>query len=110
MGNERQEGATISDAEADRRLQQELQQARSDVIRQSNKIGRSFNKNQLDALTSFTFNTGSGNMRTLLQGGRRSNQEIADSILLYNQAGGNVLRGLQRRRQAERELFLNGYS
>tara|TARA_R110000824_G_scaffold119346_6_gene273408 strand:- start:8032 stop:9243 length:1212 start_codon:yes stop_codon:yes gene_type:complete len=110
VGNERQEGATISDAEADRRLQQELQQARSDVIRQSNKIGRSFNKNQLDALTSFTFNTGSGNMRTLLQGGRRSNQEIADSILLYNQAGGNVLRGLQRRRQAERELFLNGYS
>lgn len=33
---------------------------------------------------------------------------IAEKILLYNKAGGEVLAGLTKRRQAERELFLAG--
>ena len=33
-------------------------------------------------------------------------QGAADQFLRWNKAGGQVLRGLTRRREAERELFL----
>jgi lysozyme len=34
-------------------------------------------------------------------------QGAADAMLMWNKAGGKVLRGLQRRRDAERRLFLS---
>ena len=37
-------------------------------------------------------------------------KEIYDGMLMYNKGSGQVLAGLTRRRQAERELFLNGAS
>lgn len=64
-----------------------------------------FNQNEFDALVSFTFNCGSGNLLKLTNNHRRNKGEIADKILLYNKAGGQVLKGLVRRRQAERDLF-----
>ena len=44
-------------------------------------------------------------MLKLTNNHRRNKGEIADKILLYNKAGGQVLKGLVRRRQAERDLF-----
>lgn len=65
-------------------------------------------QNEFDALASFAFNCGIDNLKKLLKYGQRTKSQIADAILLYNKANGRVLRGLVRRRKAERELFLKG--
>lgn len=67
------------------------------------------NQNMFDALVSFTFNLGVGALAssTLL---KRLNagdyQGAADELPRWVHAGGEKLRGLERRRQAERALFL----
>jgi GH24 family phage-related lysozyme (muramidase) len=61
----------------------------------------------MDALTSFDYNTGS--IRKLLANGTRTKAEIAEKMLLYIKADGERLTGLERRRAAERHIFLNGY-
>lgn len=66
--------------------------------------------NQLNALVSFTYNVGIGNLRksTLLRLLNDGNyQGAANQFLLWNKAGGKVLRGLTIRRQAEKDLFLS---
>ena len=65
-------------------------------------------QNEFDALVSFAFNCGTGNLKKLLKYGQRTKSQIADAILVYNKANGRVLRGLVRRRKAERELFVKG--
>jgi len=66
--------------------------------------------NQYAALVSFAYNVGSGalNSSTLL---RRLNAGdtfgAANELLRWNRAGGRVLAGLTRRREAERALFLS---
>ena len=62
------------------------------------------NDYQRDALISFAFNCGQGNLKKLCAG--RTAAQIADKFLLYNKAGVKKLAGLERRRKAERELFL----
>ena len=64
-----------------------------------------FNQNQFDALVSFTYNCGVKNLKNLTQSGKRTLSQISIKLPLYNKAGGVVLRGLQRRRAAEKELF-----
>lgn len=63
---------------------------------------------EFDALVSFTFNCGSGNLYKLLKGGKRSRDEIASAILLYNKSNGAPLDGLTKRRKEEQLLFLFG--
>lgn len=65
--------------------------------------------NQFSALVSFTFNLGPGNLRssTLLKKLNAGDyQGAADQFSRWNKAGGKVLSGLTRRRNAERALFL----
>ncbi len=67
------------------------------------------NDNQFSALASFTYNVGPGAFRDstllrLLNGGNI--RGAADQFPRWNKAGGRVLAGLTRRRQAERKLFL----
>lgn len=62
------------------------------------------NQNQFDALTSFVYNCGLGNLTTLVKG--RDAATIADKMLLYCKGGGRVLAGLEKRRKKERKLFL----
>lgn len=67
------------------------------------------NQNQFDALVSFTFNVGSGNFRnsTLLKKLNNGDYKGASNeFLRWVRAGGRVLAGLQRRRNAERKMFL----
>jgi len=64
---------------------------------------------EFDALVSFAFNVGERALAgsTLLRLLNQSNRvEAADEFLRWNRAGGRVLAGLTRRRQAERHLFL----
>ena len=65
-----------------------------------------WNQNEYDALVSFTFNCGATNLRALLRNGRRNRSQIAATLPLYRKAGGKVLKGLERRRAAEKALFL----
>ena len=65
-----------------------------------------WNQNEFDALVSFTFNCGSANLRSLLRNGRRNRSQIAATLPLYRKAGGKVIKGLERRRAAEKALFL----
>ena len=69
-----------------------------------NSYERNWNQNQFDALVSFAFNCGVANLKLLVT--NRTNGQIATKIVLYNKAGGKVLKGLVRRRAAEQELFM----
>ncbi|MFJ1518449.1 lysozyme [Acinetobacter sp. ABJ_C1_1] len=66
-------------------------------------------QNQFDALVSFTYNLGETNLSksTLLKKLNAGDyQGAADQFLVWNKAGGKVMKGLVRRREAERSLFL----
>jgi GH24 family phage-related lysozyme (muramidase) len=58
---------------------------------------------QFDALVSFAYNCGIGNLQKLLAG--RNALQVAEAMLKYNKAGGKVLNGLTKRRQTEHDLF-----
>lgn len=66
---------------------------------------------QYDALTSFTFNVGEGNLaRSTLLRKLNSNDCLgaADEFPKWNRAKGKVLRGLTKRRADERAVFITG--
>lgn len=95
------EGMKITQAQADAFLLQDMKKFEGYV----RATGLSLNQNQFDALVSFAYNCGNGNLKTLVK--NRTLPQIADAMLLYNKGGGKVLNGLVRRRKAERELFLS---
>ncbi|MCM3208480.1 lysozyme [Paenibacillus illinoisensis] len=98
------EGMTIKQEQADAMLVKDLAKYEAYVNNPSYvPVTDNLNQNQFDALTSFCYNTGPGNLQTLCKG--RTIAQIAESIPKYNKAGGNVLKGLVRRRQAELDLF-----
>jgi GH24 family phage-related lysozyme (muramidase) len=103
-GADVKQGMVITQAVADKLLMQDVA---SSVAAVNNPfycpITASLNQNQFDALVSFTFNCGAGNLRALCK--NRTAAQIADMIPAYNKAGGKVLKGLVRRRAAEQELF-----
>ena len=68
------------------------------------------NQCHLDAMVSFAFNVGLGNLQasTLrMKYNRQDYAGAADEFLRWNKASGVILAGLVRRRAAERLLFLN---
>lgn len=70
------------------------------------KLGMELTQGQFDALVSFCYNCGAGNLKKLCTG--RTKKQIADAIPLYNKGGGKVLAGLVKRRAWERGLFVEG--
>jgi lysozyme len=68
------------------------------------------NSNQRGALLCFTYNLGPGALKMLVDNSSLNIQKdylaTADRMLRYNKAGGKEVRGLTKRREAERELFL----
>lgn len=99
-------GMYISEAVATHFLIQDVQRVES-ILNSYDRIYH-WTQNEFDALASFTFNCGTANLKRLLKYGTRTKSQIANTILLYNKASGRVLRGLVRRRNAERELFVKG--
>lgn len=97
------EGDKITQETADAYLRNDLAKYEKAVMNYDSIYH--FNQNQFDALVSFTYNCGVGNLKNLTQSGKRTLAQISTKLLLYNKAGGVVLRGLQRRRAAEKELF-----
>ncbi len=85
----------------------------SDVSHAANAVNQMVDENmtqgQFDALCSFAFNLGIGNLKnsTLLKKLNSGDiQGAADQFLVWNKAAGKVMAGLTRRREAERALFL----
>jgi len=67
------------------------------------------NDNQFSALVSLAFNIGLGALATstVLRRHKAGNPVgAANAFLMWNKAGGRVLPGLMRRREAERRLYL----
>ena len=66
-------------------------------------------QNQFDALVSLTYNIGSTafkNSTLLKKLNAKDYTGAADQFLVWNKGGGKVLKGLVRRREAERALFI----
>lgn len=64
-----------------------------------------WSQNEFDALVSFTYNCGRGNLNNLLKNGSRSREGIRNAFLSYNKSRGIALPGLTRRRKEELLLF-----
>lgn len=92
-------GQKITKAQAEDFLKADLAKFEKAV----NALKMDFNQNQFDALVSFAYNCGTGNLNKLCKG--RTKAEIGSKMLLYNKAGGKVLAGLTRRRNAENKLY-----
>lgn len=101
------EGDRVTRAEATALLQKDLKRFERVV---ESSIDVSLTQEQFDALVSFTYNLGGGalrksTLRRILNQG--DYQGAAEEFLRWVKAGGKTLKGLVRRRAAERELFLS---
>lgn len=100
-------GMKITAAESDEILSRDLKTFEKGV-RDAVKV--KLNQNEFDALVSLAFNIGVGafSKSTLvkkLNAGDKAG--AADQFLVWNKAGGRVLKGLANRRQDERKQFLS---
>ena len=99
------EGDRITEAQAERDLLEELEEFKHQVL---HSVKVELTQNELDALTSWTYNLGVGNLKssTLLKKlNAGSKDEVPAEMLRWNKAGGKVLAGLTKRREAEAELW-----
>ena len=101
-------GMTISQQKAEQMLLDDLARF---VVGVSEVVRADMTQGQFDALVSFAFNLGLGALRgsTLLAKFKAGDVAgAAKEIPRWNKAGGKVLDGLTKRREAERALFLAG--
>jgi len=99
-------GRTITMAEAEHFLREDLTVAGSGVDRHISVL---LNENQFAALTSFTFNLGTGNLQSSTLRRRLNNSDygaVPSEMARWVKAGGKTLAGLVRRRGAEGDLFM----
>jgi lysozyme len=102
-----QMGDSITETQAHEMLVEELEEYEGYV---NTKVTVDLNQNQFDALVSWVYKLGSGNftgstLLKVLNSGDYSG--VPEQIMRWNKAGGRVLEGLTRRRQAEADLFGN---
>jgi len=95
--------------EVDRILAQDLGRFERGVVRLCPAAAG--NQGVFDALVSFAFNVGLGNLQRSslrMKTNRGELEEAADEFLKWTKAGGRVLPGLVKRRNDERALYLSG--
>ena len=100
-------GMAIKQETAERLLKTGLVSYESDVSRLV-KVG--LTQGQFDALVSFTYNLGARSLSTSTILRKLNDGDYAGAAAEFprwNKAGGKVLNGLTRRREAERALFLS---
>ena len=100
------EGMTITEAQAEEMLQSELIEYEGYI---NDLVEVELNQNQFDAMVSWVYNLGGGNLKSstllkVLNAGDYAG--VPAQMLRWNKAGGKVLEGLTRRRQAEADLFV----
>ena len=97
-------GMKITQAQADEYLKQDVAKFEKYVNNPSYvPFTDKLNQNQFDALVSFAFNLGQGNVKKLCTG--RVLNQIPSAMQQYCKAAGKTLPGLQRRRKAEAALY-----
>lgn len=97
---------TITEAEADALLRKDLKTAENGVKK---CVTVALNQGQFDALVSFVYNLGAGNLQssTLLKKLNAGDTAgAAEEFHKWRKAGGKVLEGLVKRRAAESAIFL----
>jgi lysozyme len=96
-------GMTITQAQADQILASDLAAVEADV---THHVKVPINQNQFDALVSFDFNTGALDRSNVLHSINAGHlNEVPNDLMMWVHAGGQVSRGLVRRRHAEAVLF-----
>ena len=98
-------GDVITAEESTEFLKEELQDFLDYVVWYKSVSKYDWNDNQIAALTSFVFNLGKGSLKQLTADGTRSDETIAEKMLLYVKAGGRTLPGLVTRRKEESDHF-----
>jgi lysozyme len=98
-------GMTCTQEQAEQWLQEDVQSAADAVNR---LVTVELTQQEFDALVDFTFNLGAGNLQSstllrLLNSGDYTG--AAAEFQKWDKAGGQVLAGLLRRRQAEADMF-----
>jgi len=99
---------TLSDDEINNLLKNDLKKFENGVIRLLHP--KQPNQSEFDALVSFSFNLGLGTLQrsSIRSKLNRGDKEGAiETLLKYCRAGGKILRGLERRRAAEADLFFS---
>jgi len=99
------EGDTITQEEADNLLLHEMNEYEGYI---NDAVTVDLKQNQFDALVSWVFNLGPANLKASTMLKVLNNKEYDDvpaQIKRWNKAGGKVLQGLIRRREAEALLF-----
>lgn len=96
---------TITQAQANDLLEHDVQEVEACL----NRLQLNINQNQFDALTSFIFNIGqtaftSSTMLKLIKA-NPDNPEIEKQFKRWVHSSGQILPGLQRRRQEEARLY-----
>ena len=99
------EGMTITQEQAEQMLLDELVEYENYI---NELVSVDLSQNQFDALVSWVYNLGPSNLRssTLLKVLNSGDYNgVPAQIMRWNKAGGKVLEGLTRRREAEALLF-----
>ena len=100
-------GDTITQEEADELLAWMVENEYESFVKKV--VTSKINPYQSDALTSFAYNCGTGNLKksTLLKkvNNNPSDPSITDEFMKWNKSKGKVLAGLTRRRKAEAKLY-----
>ena len=99
--------SVITQEQAEQMLVEELNEYEGYI---NDMVTTPLSQNQFDALVSWVYNLGGGNLKasTLLKVLNSGDYNgVPEQIMRWNKAGGKVLEGLTRRRQAEADLFGN---
>ena len=97
--------SVITQEQAEQMLVEELNEYEGYI---NDMVTTPLSQNQFDALVSWVYNLGGGNLKasTLLKVVNQGEFDgVPAQIMRWNKAGGKVLEGLTRRRQAEADLF-----
>ena len=99
------EGDKINQDEAEHLLQEEMPEYEGYI---NDMVKVALEQNQFDALCSWVFNLGPNNLKSstllkVLNEGKYD--EVPEQVVRWNKAGGKVLEGLKKRREAEALLF-----
>ena len=100
-----EKGMSISEARANEMLAEELSEYENYI---NTLVTVELNQNQFDAMVSWVYNLGGGNLKasTLLKVLNAGDYDgVPAQMMRWNKAGGKVLEGLTKRRQAEADLF-----
>jgi len=99
------EGDLVTQQEADKILEEDMKEYEGYI---KSAVTVDLNQNQFDSLVSWVFNLGPSNLSSSTLLTKINNKDwdnVPEQIKRWNKAGGKVLEGLIRRREAEALLF-----